>query len=150
MPFGVAAAALLIVSVAVFRLPQAFVADLQRDGVLTGDAADVAFVLFGAAALVQAAYGGFVLLRPERIETALAADARPPGAPRADALSSVAWNAAGIASLTLVYGVAAFALTGLRGGLWLFVVLELLQGAWYFRQVGVVGARLISNEAAQR
>jgi hypothetical protein len=149
MQFGVAAAALLIVSVAVFRLPQAFVADLQRDGVLTGDAADVAFVLFAAAALAQSAYGGFVLLRPERIETALAADARLATAPRAVALASVAWNAAGIASLTLVYGVAAFALTGLRGGFWLFVVLELLQGAWYFRQVGVVGARLVSGGAAQ-
>jgi hypothetical protein len=149
MPFGVAAAALLIVSVAVFRLPQAFVADMQRDGVLTGDAADVAFVLFAAAGVAQAAYGGFVLLSPERIETALAADARLAAAPRAAAITSVAWNAAGIASLTLVYGVAAFALTGLRGGFWLFVVMELLQGAWYYRLVGVVGTRLVSNEATQ-
>jgi hypothetical protein len=147
MPFGVAAAVLLIVSVAVFRLPQALVADMQRDGLLTGDAADVAFVLFAAAAVAQAVYAGFVLLRPERVETALAADARLATAPRAVALTSVAWNAAGIASLTLVYGVAAFALTGLRGGFWLFAVLELLQGAWYFRQVGTVGARLSDGAA---
>jgi fatty acid desaturase len=62
---------------------------------------------------------------------------------------SVAWTTAGIASLTLVYGVAAFALTGLRGGFWLFVVVELLQGAWYFRHVCVVGARLVSDGATQ-
>jgi hypothetical protein len=149
MPFGVAMAALVIISVAMFRLPQAFVADLQQDGVLTGDAADVAFVLFAAAAAAQAAYGGFVLLRPERIEAALAADAGSNTTPRANALASVASIAAGIASLTLVYGVAAFALTGLRGGYWLFVVLELLQGAWYFRQVRVAGTHLFGTDEAR-
>lgn len=151
VPFAVAAAALLIVSLAVFRLPQAFVADMQRDGVLTGDSADVAFVLIATVAGAQAAYGGFVLLRPERLETAIAEDARLATAPRSDKLASVARNAAGIASLTLVYGVAAFALTGLRGGFWLFVVLEVLQGAWYYRLVRLVGSRPAGpNEAPTR
>jgi hypothetical protein len=41
--------------------------------------------------------------------------------------------------LTFVYGLAAFLVTGQRGGYWLFAVLFLAQGAWYYRQVGDIG-----------
>jgi hypothetical protein len=145
LPFAVAAAALLIASTAVVRLPQSFGADMQRNGVLTGDPANLAFVILAVVAGAQAAYGGFVLLRPERLETELA-NGRLPGSRAA----SIAWMAAGLASLTLVYGVAAFSLTGLRGGFWVFVIMELAQGAWYFRQVRVAGDRLTATSGAVR
>ncbi|MGH2786331.1 MAG: hypothetical protein ACRDJV_00290 [Actinomycetota bacterium] len=139
MPFAVAAATLLVVSVAIFRLPGAFVADMKQDGFLTGDSADVAFVFIAAMALAQAAYAGFAILRPARLE-----QWPEPG----DSVVIAARNAAGIASLTLVYGVTAFLLTGLRAGFWYFVVLELAQGAWYYRQVGEIDRRLTEIRGA--
>jgi hypothetical protein len=126
VPFAVAAALLLVVTIAVFRLPEAFVADMKRDGLITGDSADLAFAFIATMAFGQAAYVGYVILSPERI-----ADAGDP--------TAVARFAAGMASLTLVYAVAAFVLTGLRAGFWYFVILEIAQGAWYYRQVGSRG-----------
>jgi hypothetical protein len=41
--------------------------------------------------------------------------------------------------LTFVYGLAAFLVTGQRGGYWLFAVLFIAQAAWYYRQVGDIG-----------
>ncbi len=58
--------------------------------------------------------------------------------PRDRIARSVSRNAAGITCLTIVYGVAIFLLTGLRGGYVPFPLLALAQGAWYFRQAGVV------------
>ena len=54
-------------------------------------------------------------------------------------LGSIARNAAGMIFLTFVYGLAAFLVTGQRGGYWLFAVLFLAQGASYYRQVGDIG-----------
>jgi hypothetical protein len=55
---------------------------------------------------------------------------------RAEIVASAARNAAGITLLTLVYGLSALAITGGRGGFWLFALVTGAQLAWYFRQIG--------------
>jgi hypothetical protein len=41
--------------------------------------------------------------------------------------------------LMAAFGVAAFVVTGERGGFWVFPLVALAQGAWYYRQVGQIG-----------
>ena len=118
----------LIVAIAVFRLPEEFVAGLRRDRPLDSIASGWVYRLLAIAAFLQAAIVGLVLLRPERIRADLEANPQPPG--------KVARSAAGMASLTLAYGLGAFLLTGERAGMWLFLVIFAGQTAWYYRQVG--------------
>jgi len=137
-PFAVTAAAFAVVTLAVFRLPESFVAVLERNALLHGAAAGWAFRIMAAVAVGQAAYAGFMALRPERVEVALENEPtlREGGFERV--ARSLAWNAAGIAALTLVYGIAAFAVTGERAGFWLFVLIGLAQLAWYYRLTGTI------------
>lgn len=135
-PFAAAVAALVVITVAVFRLPESFVAMLERNALLQGSAAGWAYRLLAVAAVGQAAYVGFVVLRPERVAVALARQPSPPA--HILVAKSLAYNAAGMAALTLVYGIAAFAVTGLRAGFWLFVVIESAQLGWYYRLTGTV------------
>ena len=81
---------------------------------------------------------GFVLLRPERVQKARERDPKLARMSRAEVVASAARNAAGITLLTLVYGISALAITGERGGFWLFALLTGAQLAWYFRQVGEI------------
>jgi hypothetical protein len=132
-PFALAAVALFTVTLIVFVLPESLVELMQREGVLQGSQGGWAYRLLVLVALAQAAYGGFAILRPERLGP-------PTSQPedRARVSATVARTAAGITGLTIVYGIAAFALTGLRGGFWLFVAIALAQGAWYYRAVGII------------
>lgn len=137
-PFAIAGVVLGIVALAVVRLPDVFVAQLARRRALTDPQAGWAYRLLALAALAQAVYGGFVLLRPERVIRARRTDPKLQRLAKSDLVRSVARNAAGIAALTVVYGLAALIVTGQRGGFWLFPALALAQGAWYYREVGEV------------
>lgn len=137
-PFLYAAAVLVVVCLAVLRLPESFVAQLERNRTLSSAQAGWAYRLLAVAAIGQAAYGGFVILRPERIQKSLAKDRRLAAMPRRLVHISVARSAASMIALTLVYGAAAFWVTGERGGFWLFALVALAQWAWYLRQTGVV------------
>ena len=137
-PFVYAAAVLIVVCVAVLRLPDSFVAQLERNRTLSSSQAGWAYRLLAAAAIGQAAYGGFVILRAERIQKELAKDRKLATMPRYELVLSVARNAATMAVLTLVYGAAALWVTGERGGFWLFPLIAIAQGAWYIRQTGAV------------
>ena len=141
--FAYATAVWFIVCLAMFRLPETFVARLRQNRPFDSTQSGWAYRLMVIVAVAQAAYVGFVLLRPERIQKAREKDPKLAAMSRAEVVASTARNAAGIALLTLVYGVSAFAITGERGGFWLFALLTLAQLAWYFRQVGEV-ARWIS------
>jgi hypothetical protein len=143
-PFGIALAIGAMLTLALFRLPELFVARFERERALSFGQAGWAFRFLVMAALAQAAYGGFVVLRTERVRKAWAA--RTPDRPerdgkrlsRARVARSAASTAASMIFLTFVYGIAAFVVTAERGGYWLFVLIALGQAAWYFRRVGEI------------
>ncbi|MGH7482925.1 MAG: hypothetical protein ACRELV_12280 [Longimicrobiales bacterium] len=145
-PFILALAGSLVVVVALFRLPESFVSGLERGRPFTTDQAQWAFRLLLAAALIQALAVGFLILRPDRIRRALDRDERIAALPRADLAALLARNAAGIAALTLVYGLSAFAVSGERGYVWPFLVLLAAQFAWYARLVGEIAEWLRFQE----
>ena len=138
-PFVAVGAVVGILSLALFRLPESFVNQIENDRPLSGPQSDWAYRLLFLAALGQVLYGGFVALHPERLEKTRKEDPKTRSLSRERLLTSVARTASGMVALTLVYGLAAFAITRQRGGYWLFLALIGAQLAWYLRQVGVVG-----------
>lgn len=137
-PFAVAAAVVTIASVAIARLPESFVNSIERSRPLTTPQAGWAYRLLAFAAIAQALYGGFVVFRIEHVKRARDRYAKVAVMTHERLITSLSRNAAGMVLLTLIYGTASFAVTGERGGFWLFPVICLLQGAWYFREVGGV------------
>lgn len=141
-PLVVVGVTLAISYVAMARLPESFVAQLARSRPLARDQADWAYRLLAIGAFTQAIYGGFVLLHADRVHQLRASDQRIAAMPRERILALVVRNAATLIFLTFAYGIAAFFVTGQRGGFWLFALLTLLQGAWYFRQINVIARYL--------
>ena len=141
-PLIVVAVVLAIAYIAMARLPESFVAQLARSRPLGRGQADWAYRLLAFAAFAQAVYGGFVLLHTDRVHRLRAADPRVAALSRTTLLSHFIRTAATLITLTFVYGVAAFVITGQRGGFWLFALVTLVQGAWYFRQINVVARHL--------
>lgn len=137
-PFAVVAAITVVVCVAVARLPDSLVELMQRKTPFTLAQVGWAYRLLAVAAVAQALYGGFVLLRPDHVQAARAKDPKLAAAPRVRLIGVVARTAASMLLFTLIYGIAAFVVGGQRGGFWLFPVLVVAQGAWYYRQVGQV------------
>ncbi len=137
-PFAVVAAIAVVICVAIARLPDSLVSLLQRKTPLSLAQIGWAYRLLAFAAVGQALYGGFVLLRPDRVEAARRKDPKLAALPRVRLIGLVARTAASMLLFTLIYGIAAFAVGGQRGGFWLFPVLMVAQGAWYYRQVGQV------------
>jgi hypothetical protein len=105
---------------------------------LQGAAAGWAFRILALVAVGQAAYAGFMILRPERVEIALEHEPSLRAAGHVRVARSLAWNAAGISALTTVYGIAAFVITGERAGFWLFALIGIAQLAWYYRSIGTI------------
>lgn len=138
--FAVATALLVIVSIAVARLPESFVEQLRRNRPFDMSGSGWLYRLLAGVAIAQAFYVGFVALRTEKVGEARSKDQKLAHMTRSETVRSVARNAAAIALLTLVYGLSALALTGERGGYWLFAFVTLLQLAWYYRQVGQIAA----------
>jgi hypothetical protein len=132
------------------RLPESYVAQLARSRPLESVQADWAYRLLVFAAIAQAAYGGFVLLHTDRIGDVLAGEGREAGLTRQRILALVVRNAATMIALTFVYGLAAFVITGQRGGFWLFAFLTVVQGAWYFRQVNEIAKFLDFQQEPER
>jgi hypothetical protein len=65
----------MVLSVAVARLPKSLVEQLQRNSPLTGTEAGWAYRLLAAIAAAQVLYGGFRVLRVERVRKARETDA---------------------------------------------------------------------------
>ena len=137
-PFAVVAAVLLIVCIAMARLPESLVELLDRNSPFTSTQKGWAYRLLAFAAIGQGLYGGFMLLRPDRVERALQRDPKLARMSRAKVTSTIARTAASMLIFTLAYGIAAFMVTGQRGGFWLFPVLAIAQGLWYYREVGQI------------
>lgn len=140
IPFAVAGAVLVVVSIAVARLPGSFVAQLERNRPFDMSGSGWLYRLLVLVAVGQALYVGFVALGIERIGEVRAKDAKMARMSRTEAVRSVSRTAATVALLSLVYGLASFALTGERGGFWLFALLCGAQLAWYYRQTGQIAA----------
>jgi hypothetical protein len=137
-PFGVALALLVVVTVAVFRLPDSLMTQLQTNGPFTSVQADWAYRLLVFAAIAQAVFVGFMVLRIERVQSSIERDPKLAEMSKDQIAFSLGRAAAGMACLTLLYGLSAVFIGGQRTGFWLFVVLTLIQLAWYFRQTGVL------------
>jgi hypothetical protein len=136
--FAVVGAITVLICIAIIRLPDAFVSQLERNGPFTSSQAGWAYRLLAFAAVVQALYGGFVLLRVDRVRKARLEDPKVAALPRERILSTIASTAAAQVFFTIIYGVAAFIVTGQRAGFWLFPLIAAAQAAWYYRQVGVI------------
>lgn len=146
-PYAVVAVVAGVVTLALFRLPESFVVQVENGSPLSLGQRGWAFRLLAFFAIVQAAYVGFALLRPERVKRARDTDPRFGRMDHDRLLRSIARTAAASVVLTLIYGLAAFASTGFRAGFWLFVALCLLQIAWYYRQTGEI-ARWLAFQPA--
>src|SRR3712207_146328 len=72
--FIFAASVLVIVSIAVARLPVSLVSSLENNRTFTNSQAGWAYRLLAFAAIVQAFYGGFVILRVDRVKRARESD----------------------------------------------------------------------------
>lgn len=138
IPFLWASATLAIVSIAVARLPESFVAQLRRNRPFDMSQSGWLYRLLVLVAIGQAFYVGLVALRTEKVGDARAKDPKLGNMSRGEFVRSIARTAAVLGLLTLVYGLSAFGLTGERGGFWLFVLVSMAQLAWYFRQVGQI------------
>ncbi|MBW3595509.1 MAG: hypothetical protein KY391_08010 [Actinobacteria bacterium] len=136
--FLVTAAVITILSVAIARLPDSFVNTLERNRFLDNSSAGWAYRLLALFAIVQGLYGGFYVLRIDHVKRSRVEDPKVAAMTRMQVITSLSRNAAGMIALTFIYGLAAFGVTGERGGFWLFPFLCLLQGAWYFREIGAV------------
>jgi hypothetical protein len=138
MPFAIVAIIGTIICIAILRLPDAFVAQMERNGPFTSAQAGWAYRLLVFAAIAQAAYGEFVLLRVDRVRRAREEDPKIAALPLEQILTTLARTAAAQVFFTFIYGLAAFIVTGQRGGFWLFPLVAIAQAAWYYRQVGVI------------
>lgn len=138
MPLVVAAVLLVVATIALFRLPEAFVEQFENRRTLTDSQAGWAYRLLALAALGQAAYGGFVVLSVERVARERGADERLAASPPERVVRLLDRTAAVMVVLTVVYGVASFVTTGERGGYWLFLVIAMAQAAWYRYQIARV------------
>jgi hypothetical protein len=137
-PFWVALSVLAIVTVAVFRLPDSLLIQIQNNGPLTSAQTDWAYRLLALAAAAQAIFVGFVVLRIERVQTSIEKDPKLAEMSKDQIAASLGRAGAGMAMLTLLYGLSALFIGGQRAGYWLFVMMTMIQLAWYFRQTGVI------------
>jgi hypothetical protein len=134
-PFVIFFIALAIVCLAVLRLPDSFLSSLRHNKPLDDVQADWAYRLLVFVALAQAIYGGFGILQPERVRKARERDEKTGAMSKEEIVVSIARNAAGMCALTMIYGLASLALTGQRGGFWVFPGVAFVQATWYLRQV---------------
>jgi hypothetical protein len=132
--FLVAGGIALIVIVAFFRLPETLVTQIEHNRPATGWAGDWIYRLLAVVAFLQAVYAG-ATLRIEKVKHLVPDGPTPPSAYE-PMIAILARNAAFAVLFTLVYGLAAFFLTGGRASMWLFVAILVAQWAWYYRQLG--------------
>jgi hypothetical protein len=138
-PFLVAGVLLGLVTLAVFRLPESFIAQLENGGPFNLTQRGWVFRLLAAFAILQATYVGFGVLRSEHVKKAREKDPKMAALSRTQLMSGLSWNAAAIIVLTAIYGVAMLGFTGERAGFWFFFALGVVQGAWYYREIGQIG-----------
>lgn len=146
VPFIVLGTAVAIVTVVIYLLPEPFVLRLQEDALLADAAGTWALRILLLVAVGQALFGGYRVLRVERLAT-LEGERIASEPHRERPASTVAWVAAGLVVLTLLYWVATFTVTGLRADSWAFLAVLVVQALWYYRLAGDA-ARWLGEQVA--
>lgn len=134
------AALFVSICLIVIAIPDSVLAQIERNRPLTDAQAGWAYRLLAFFAIGQIVYTGMSVFRIERLEKLREHDERFAKLPKPKVISSLARNAAALVFFTLVYGIASIALTGQRGGFWLFPALAVAQGAWYYREIGQIAS----------
>ena len=137
-PFIVVAALFFAICVVVIAIPDPVLAQLENNRPLTDAQAGWAYRLLAFFAIGQIVYTGMAVFRIERVERIRDTDERFAKLSKPEVISSLARNAAALVFFTLIYGIASLLLTAQRGGFWLFPLLAIAQGAWYYREIGQV------------
>lgn len=132
---------MLAVSIAVANLPTSFVENLEVRFGLNPDQSGWLYRLLAGAAVAQATYGAFFLLVPARVSAETVTSSDPDAT-----MGSFVRTGVVLTALTVVYGVGALALTGHRGGFWLFMTLAAAQLLWHYRALRDI-AQVIEQEA---
>ena len=139
-PFIVAAGLIIVICGAAISIPDSFLARLENEGPLTSAQAGWAYRLLAFFAVGQLVYAGYRIFRIERVSDARERDPRFAALSKPDVISSLARNAAALVVFTIVYGIASILITGQLGGFWLFPMLAIAQGAWYYRELGQIAS----------
>lgn len=137
-PFLVLAALFIAICIVVIAIPEPALVQLRDNRPLTAQQAGWAYRLLAFFAIGQVIYTGMAVFRIDRVSRLRSIDERFARLSKPALVTSMARNAAVLVVFTLVYGIAALILTGQRGGFWLFPVLAVAQGAWYYREIGQV------------
>jgi len=127
-----------LITIAVFRLPDSLIEQLENSELLSLSARGWAFRLLCLFSVAQAVYVGLIVFRIDRVKKAREDDPKVKSMSKPRFMTSLARNAATISLLTIAYGLAAVGFTGFRAGFWFFFALALLQGVWYFRELGQI------------
>ena len=137
-PFIIVAALFFAICVVVIAIPDPVLSQLKNNRPLTDAQAGWAYRLLAFFAIGQIVYTGMAVFRIDRIERLRDIDARFARLPKPAVIASLSRSAAALVFFTLVYGIASLVLTAQRGGFWLFPLLAVAQGAWYYREIGQI------------
>ena len=136
----------LVFGIAVSRLPDSFLTNIENASPLAVTQRLWLIRFLGLFASAQALYVGLSVLRIETVRQARMEE-RYAAMPFDKLVGALARNSAFAIWLTILYGFVGLALTGNRGSFWLFLVIALLQIAWYYRQTGEI-ARWLALQVA--
>lgn len=139
-PFGAATTVVLIVSIAVLRLPDQLITEIRLGRPFSPSQTGAIFFILAVVAGAQALYVGLKVLRIEAIDEARSEASEAPSS--VALVRTVSRETAWIPLLTLVYGLSDLAFTGERAGYWLFLLICLAQLGWYYRRTGVIADHL--------
>lgn len=137
-PFIILAALFIAICIVVIAIPDPVLAQLRNNRPLTDRQAGWAYRLLAFFALGQIVYTGMAVFRIDRIHRLRTTDLGFAKLSKPAVVSSLSRTAAALVSFTLVYGIASLLLTAQRGGFWLFPLLAVAQGAWYYREIGQI------------
>ena len=139
-PFIAAAGLIVVICAAAISLPDSFLAQLENEGPFSSEQAGWGYRLLALFAIGQLVYAGYRIFRIERVSDARERDPRFAALSKPAVISSLARNAAALVVFTIVYGIASILITGQLGGFWLFPMLAVAQGAWYYRELGQIAS----------
>lgn len=132
------AATFVAICIVVIAIPDSVLAQLKSNRPFTDAQAGWAYRLLALFAIGQIVYTGMSVFRIDRIDRLRETDDSFARLSKPAVISSLARNAAALVFFTLVYGIASLVLTAQRGGFWLFPLLAIAQGAWYYREIGQI------------
>lgn len=132
------AASFIAICVVVIAIPDSILAQLKSNRPLTDAQAGWAYRLLALFAVGQIVYTGMSVFRIDRLHRLRETDDKFARLSKQAVITSLSRTAAALVFFTLVYGIASLVLTAQRGGFWLFPLLAIAQGSWYYREIGQI------------